>query len=76
MILDISRKHLYSLSTCSLTDLPLRRNPLRKIIVFTNISLDGYFEAPGHDISWAANDFEAFQPHLGKQVDYARRAAD
>jgi dihydrofolate reductase len=34
-----------------------------------NVSLDGYFEAPGHDISWAKSDFDAFSPEQGKEVD-------
>jgi dihydrofolate reductase len=31
-----------------------------KISVFTNISLDGYFEGQNHDLSGFKNDFEAF----------------
>ena len=34
-----------------------------------NVSLDGYFEAPGHDLSWAKNDFEAFSPEQSQEVD-------
>jgi dihydrofolate reductase len=34
-----------------------------------NVSLDGYFEAPGHDISGFTNDFDAFSPDTGKEVD-------
>jgi dihydrofolate reductase len=42
---------------------------LRKLFVFTNVSLDGYFEAPGHDLSGFTNDFEAFTPGQGQEVD-------
>ena len=42
---------------------------MRKLIVFTNISLDGYFEGPGHDISGFKNDFEAFSSEPGQAVD-------
>jgi dihydrofolate reductase len=35
---------------------------MRRIFLFMNTSLDGYIEAPGHDLSWAKNDFEAFSP--------------
>ena len=34
-----------------------------------NVSLDGYFEAPGHDLSWAKNDLEAFSPEQSQEVD-------
>ena len=40
---------------------------MRKIILFMNISVDGYFEAPGHDISGFKADFEAFSS--GKDLD-------
>jgi len=33
---------------------------MRKISLFMNVSVDGYFEAPGHDISGFKTDFEAF----------------
>src|SRR5690349_17099521 len=33
---------------------------MRKIFLFMNVSLDGYVEAPGHDISAFRTDFEAF----------------
>jgi dihydrofolate reductase len=33
---------------------------MRKLALFMNISLDGYFEAPGHDLSGFTSDFEAF----------------
>jgi dihydrofolate reductase len=33
---------------------------MRKILLFQNVSLDGYFEGPGHDISGFKTDFEAF----------------
>jgi dihydrofolate reductase len=42
---------------------------MRKIVVFTNISLDGFFEAPGHDISGFKNDMEAFSNNPGGEVD-------
>jgi dihydrofolate reductase len=42
---------------------------MRKIIVFTNVSLDGYFEAPGHDISGFKQDSEAFSTSQGDPVD-------
>jgi len=34
-----------------------------------NVSLDGYFEGPRHDISWATNDFAAFSPDQSEEVD-------
>lgn len=34
-----------------------------------NISLDGYFEAPGHDISGFHADFEAFSSSESQEVD-------
>lgn len=42
---------------------------MRKLTVFTNISLDGYFEAPGHDISGFKTDFAAFSRRTGDPVD-------
>jgi hypothetical protein len=33
---------------------------MRKIFLFMNVSLDGYYEGPNHDISGFHNDFEAF----------------
>jgi dihydrofolate reductase len=42
---------------------------MRKIVLFMNISLDGYFEAPGHDISGFVNDFEAFSTGGNGEVD-------
>jgi dihydrofolate reductase len=42
---------------------------MRKIILFQNVSLDGYFEGPGHDISWANRDFEPFSMGAGSPVD-------
>ena len=33
-----------------------------KITLFMNVSLDGFFEGPNHDLSWATRDFEAFSP--------------
>ena len=43
-----------------------------KLFVFTIISLDGYFEAPDHDISWFNADdhhFEAFSLEQSREVD-------
>ena len=42
---------------------------MRKIFLLMNVSLDGYFETPEHDISWATGDFEAFSPEAGEEVD-------
>jgi dihydrofolate reductase len=42
---------------------------MRKIFLFINTSLDGYFEAPGHDLSWATASFDAFSPEQGAKVD-------
>lgn len=42
---------------------------MRTIFLFMNVSLDGYFEAPGHDISGFKNDFEAFSGDGSKEVD-------
>lgn len=42
---------------------------MRRIFLFMNVSLDGYFEGPGHDISWAHQDFEAFDLEVSKEVD-------
>ncbi len=42
---------------------------MRNIILFMNVSLDGYFEAPGHDISGFKTDFEAFSSQRGQTVD-------
>ncbi len=33
---------------------------MRNITLFMNVSLDGYFEGPDHDISWTIRDDEAF----------------
>ena len=41
---------------------------MRKLLVFTNISLDGYFEGPEHDLSAFKNDFEAFPTEPGDQA--------
>ena len=38
---------------------------MRKLLLFTNISLDGYFEDANHDISGFTNDFEAFSDSEG-----------
>jgi dihydrofolate reductase len=42
---------------------------MRKIFVFTNVSLDGFFEAPGHDISGFKSDFESFSSDPSREVD-------
>lgn len=45
---------------------------MRQIFVFTHVSLDGYFEAPEHDISWFNDDdhhFEAFAREQASKVD-------
>jgi len=42
---------------------------MRKIMVFTNISLDGYFEGPEDDLSAFNHDFEAFPAEPGQEVD-------
>ena len=42
---------------------------MRKLFLFMNVSLDGYFEAPGHDLSWAHNDDEAFTSGQSGAVD-------
>jgi len=34
---------------------------MRKIILFQNVSLDGYFEGVNHDLSWSVHDYEAFE---------------
>jgi dihydrofolate reductase len=34
-----------------------------------NISVDGYVEAPGHDLSWSHADFEAFSAEGSREVD-------
>jgi dihydrofolate reductase len=41
---------------------------MRKLLVFTNISLDGYFAGPDQDLSAFKNDFEAFPSKPGKQA--------
>jgi len=45
---------------------------MRKLFVFTFVSLDGYFEGPEHDISWFNADdyhFEAFQLEQSRETD-------
>lgn len=42
---------------------------MRKIFLFMNVSLDGYVEAPGHDISGFSHEFEAFSPESSSDVD-------
>lgn len=42
---------------------------MRRIFLFMNVSLDGYFEGPDHDISWAGHDYEAYSPEQSDEVD-------
>lgn len=42
---------------------------MRKIFLLMNITLDGYFEGPNHDISWANNNNEAFPSDPDNLVD-------
>lgn len=42
---------------------------MRKLLVFNNVSLDGYFEAPNHDISGFNHDFDAFSLDASGEVD-------
>lgn len=45
---------------------------MRRIFLFMNASLDGYFEGPGHDISFFNSDddhFEPFSAEAGQEVD-------
>src|SRR3954447_479370 len=42
---------------------------MRKLFLFMNVSLDGYVEAPGHDISAFHGDFEAFSDADQAAVD-------
>lgn len=42
---------------------------MRKIILFMNVSLDGYFEGPNHDISGFKTDYEIFASQRGQMVD-------
>jgi dihydrofolate reductase len=42
---------------------------MRRIFLFMNVSLDGYFEGPGHDISGFHSDFEAFSSEQSQEVD-------
>ena len=39
------------------------------VFVFMNVSLDGYVEGPGHDISWAHGDSEPFAREQGRTVE-------
>lgn len=41
---------------------------MRKLSVFTNVSLDGYYEPPDHDLSVFNHDFEAFPAQPGEQA--------
>lgn len=42
---------------------------MRKLFVLMNVSLDGYFETPEHDLSWAHQDFEGFSTGESGKVD-------
>jgi dihydrofolate reductase len=42
---------------------------MRTIFLFMNVSLDGYFEGAGHDISGFKPDNEPFSSGQGKEVD-------
>lgn len=42
---------------------------MRKLWLLMNVSLDGYFEAPGHDISWSTRENEAFSAEGSGQTD-------
>lgn len=42
---------------------------MRKIFLFQNISVDGYFEGPDHDISVFQTDFAAFSAEGSAEVD-------
>jgi dihydrofolate reductase len=43
---------------------------MRNVFVFMNVSVDGYVEGPGHDISWAhGGDSEPFARKQGPAVD-------
>jgi dihydrofolate reductase len=42
---------------------------MRRIFLFMNVSLDGYFETPDHDLSWSKGDFEAFDSGESGGVD-------
>jgi dihydrofolate reductase len=42
---------------------------MRTLFLFMNVSLDGYFEGPDHDISAFNGDFEAFSHDPDRKVD-------
>lgn len=42
---------------------------MRPITLFMNVSLDGYFETPDHDVTWAKADFQAFPDSPDDQAD-------
>jgi len=43
---------------------------VKKLFLFMNVSLDGYFEGPGHDISWAGpSDFDPFSSEQDQGAD-------
>jgi dihydrofolate reductase len=41
---------------------------MRKVAMFNNVTLDGFFEGPGHDISWARHDPES-KSFAEEQID-------
>lgn len=42
---------------------------MRTIFLLMNVSVDGYFEAPGHDLSWTTSSFDTFSPDGSQTVD-------
>ena len=42
---------------------------MRRLFLFMNVSLDGYFEGPGHDISWSHSGSEPFSAEESQAVD-------
>jgi dihydrofolate reductase len=42
---------------------------MRRLFLLMNITLDGYFEGPNHDITWANNNAEAFPSDADNQMD-------
>jgi dihydrofolate reductase len=48
----------------------MKENAVRKVILFNMVSLDGFFEGPGHDIDWHNVDQE-FNNFAIEQLDIA-----
>lgn len=42
---------------------------MRRIVLFQHISLDGYFEAPGHSIDWATASYDPFSTGEAEPTD-------